>query len=183
MYRLDDRQREALIAALKAVAEGTLPAPTPRAGRRPDHDGASNCYACHLRDGRGGVEEARQEFFKTTQQEMGDEGRIPPSLDGVGAKLRADYMKRYFDVGVKDRPYMLTRMPRFGAANLEPLIAAFAALDPARARRWSRRSPSRPAASSRSAGSWPAARRWGASSATPSRESSRRGSRPSTWRS
>jgi hypothetical protein len=91
---------------------------------------AFNCYACHLRDGRGGVEEARQEFFKTTQMEMGDEGRIPPSLDGVGAKLQADYLKRIFDAGVKDRPYMLTRMPRFGVANVGAVIEAFASLDP-----------------------------------------------------
>ena len=39
-------------------------------------------------------------------------------------------MKRYFDVGVKDRPYMLTRMPRFGAENLGALGEAFASLDP-----------------------------------------------------
>ena len=129
MYRLGDRQRDALIAAIKAVAAGPLPPPTPRAVVVRTMT-ALNCYACHIRDGRGGVEEARQEFFKTTQHEMGDEGRIPPSLDGVGAKLQPAYMKKYFDSGVKDRPYMLTRMPAFGAANLAPLIAAFAALDP-----------------------------------------------------
>ncbi len=39
-------------------------------------------------------------------------------------------MKRYFDAGVQDRPYMLTRMPRFGSANLASVINAFAALDP-----------------------------------------------------
>jgi mono/diheme cytochrome c family protein len=129
MYDLGARQRDALIAAIRALREGTLPASTPRTVVARTMT-AFNCYACHVRDGRGGVEEARQASFKTTQPEMGDEGRIPPSLDGVGAKLQVDYLKRYFDVGVKDRPSMLTRMPRFGASNLGKLGEAFAALDP-----------------------------------------------------
>jgi mono/diheme cytochrome c family protein len=128
-YRLSDRQRAALVAALRALARGPLPEPTPRAvvARLMT---TFNCYACHVRDGRGGIEEPRQEFFATTQKEMGDEGRIPPSLDGAGAKLQAAYITKYLDAGVKDRPYMLTRMPRFGAANLPGLTRALAALDP-----------------------------------------------------
>jgi mono/diheme cytochrome c family protein len=128
-YALSDRQREALVAALGVLAKGPPSTPTPRAAVARTMT-TFNCYACHVRDGRGGVEAARQEFFATTQKEMGDEGRIPPSLDGAGAKLEPAYIKKYLDVGVKDRPYMLTRMPRFGAANLPGLTAALAALDP-----------------------------------------------------
>jgi phosphatidylserine/phosphatidylglycerophosphate/cardiolipin synthase-like enzyme len=40
---------------------------------------------------------------------MGDEGRIPPSLNGVGAKLTAGWLKKIFAEGSNDRPYMLTR--------------------------------------------------------------------------
>src|SRR5947209_10508516 len=62
---------------------------------------------------------------------MGDEGRVPPPLDGVGAKLDTDYFKHIVDKGAHDRPYMHTRMPGFGLANVGPVVAAFAALDTA----------------------------------------------------
>ena len=42
---------------------------------------------------------------------MGDEARIPPPLDSVGAKLNADYVKQVIDKGAHDRPYMYTQMP------------------------------------------------------------------------
>ena len=66
---------------------------------------------------------------QTTQPEMGDEGRMPPPLDGVGAKLKPDYLKQILDKGVDDRPYMHTRMPGFGTANVGHLVEAFAELD------------------------------------------------------
>ncbi|HEY5313715.1 MAG TPA: hypothetical protein VIK18_14400, partial [Pirellulales bacterium] len=88
-----------------------------------------NCYACHVRSKRGGVEAARNDFFVTTAREMGDEGRIPPTLDGVGAKLTASYFKRIMEQGAKDRPYMLARMPRFGSNNVGHLPPLFATVD------------------------------------------------------
>ena len=53
---------------------------------------------------------------------MGDEGRVPPPLDGVGAKLNPDYFKQILDKGAHDRPYMHTRMPGFGTANVGQLV-------------------------------------------------------------
>ncbi len=50
-----------------------------------------NCYACHSRDKVGGPEEKINPLFLTAQPEMGDEGRVPPPLDGVGNKLNPDY--------------------------------------------------------------------------------------------
>lgn len=91
---------------------------------------AFNCYACHARSGVGGVEEARNEAFAGTTPEMGDEGRLPPALDGAGAKLTAEWLRKILADGAKDRPYMLARMPSFGAANVGHLEAAFAAADP-----------------------------------------------------
>jgi hypothetical protein len=88
-----------------------------------------NCYACHKRGALGGVEADRNEFFRTTQMEMGDEGRLPPSLDGVGDKLTQEYLRHIFSAGGEDRPYMLTRMPRFGLPNLELLPTVFQAAD------------------------------------------------------
>src|SRR5262249_49813744 len=92
-----------------------------------------NCYACHVRDKVGGPTEEMNQLFLTSQPEMGDEGRVPPPLDGVGAKLNPDYFKQIVDKGVHDRPYMHTRMPGFGLANVGPIIEAFSALDKATA--------------------------------------------------
>ncbi|TWT34480.1 c-type cytochrome [Blastopirellula retiformator] len=88
-----------------------------------------NCYACHVRGELGGIEADRNAFFKTTQQEMGDEGRIPPHLNGVGGKLKAEWLAHILNDGAKDRPYMLTQMPKFGGKNVGQLKDAFEELD------------------------------------------------------
>jgi cbb3-type cytochrome oxidase cytochrome c subunit len=88
-----------------------------------------NCYACHERDNMGGVEEGLSSFFVTAQPEMGEEGRLPPTLNGVGGKLTLAYLKKIMAEGSRDRPYMYTHMPKFGEANTGPLIEAFTALD------------------------------------------------------
>jgi mono/diheme cytochrome c family protein len=90
---------------------------------------AFNCYACHARDGVGGPERDRNPLFLTTIQEMGDEGRVPPPLDGVGDKLNDDWLKHVLQEGAHDRPYMLTRMPKFGMQNVGHLVSAFIAFD------------------------------------------------------
>ena len=127
-YDLSARQRSALTVALKAVA--TLSARKPSNAETIARTlTAFNCYACHQRDGRGGVEPSRNDLFETTQKEMGDEGRLPPLLTGVGAKLNEAYLKQVLDSGAKDRPYMLTRMPRFGGADGAPVVAALTAVD------------------------------------------------------
>ncbi|WP_345688066.1 c-type cytochrome [Novipirellula caenicola] len=81
-----------------------------------------NCFACHRRDNIGGVTTARSHHFQTTNLNLGEQGRIPPTLTGVGAKLNEKWMR---DVLVNDRsirPYMKTRMPQYGAANVNRLI-------------------------------------------------------------
>lgn len=124
-YSLSAAQRAALSASIKN--------PPPRAqtpaALLPRTLMTFNCYACHVRDKVGGAGEVLDKFFLTTQPEMGEEGRVPPPLDGVGAKLTPDYMRHLLDNGVHDRPYMYTRMPGFGVANVGHLIEAFAALD------------------------------------------------------
>lgn len=90
---------------------------------------AFNCYACHARGSVGGPERDRNPLFKTTIQEMGDEGRIAPPLDGVGDKLTDDWLRHVLQNGAKDRPYMLTRMPKFGLPNVGELAAAFVNAD------------------------------------------------------
>lgn len=91
-----------------------------------------NCYACHDRGKIGGPEEALNKSFLTTQPEMGDEGRVPPPLDGAGSKLNPEYLRSILDRGGDDRPYMHAKMPGFGLANVAGLANAFIAVDTAK---------------------------------------------------
>ena len=88
-----------------------------------------NCYACHQRDKVGGVPREHDELFITTIPEMGDEGRIPPHLDGIGDKLQKSWLQHVMNNGTKDRPYMTTRMPKFGEKNVGRLIDLFSQAD------------------------------------------------------
>ncbi|MGB0762276.1 MAG: PA14 domain-containing protein, partial [Rubripirellula sp.] len=90
---------------------------------------ALNCYACHQRDGKGGPESDRNPLFVSTIPEMGDEGRLPPPLDGAGDKLREDWLTRVIGNGDKSRPYMKTYMPNFGEGNAKSLAGHLATLD------------------------------------------------------
>ncbi len=127
-YSLDDRQRAAIGSALGALARAPAPPDVPTTISRTMT--AFNCYACHQRGGIGGVEEARRASFQTTYQDLGDEGTIPPHLNGVGGKLTAEWLAHVLNDGAKDRPYMLTRMPKFGGGNVGGLAKAFETADP-----------------------------------------------------
>jgi cytochrome c2 len=121
-YHLSARQRTSLAAAVESAKRGIF-----RSATTPQQEIAGvmttfNCYACHERDKLGGVERERDALFQTTMKEMGDEGRLPPALDGVGAKLTPAWMERVFAQGTHDRPYMHTRMPKFGLANVGHVI-------------------------------------------------------------
>src|SRR5262249_31752399 len=111
-YLLSEQQKTAIAAA---IAEAKAPAKELPAGEYVERMMVRfNCVACHARGTLGGVMVARDSYFHSDMPEMGDEGRVPPSLTGVGAKLTANWLKTLFDQGGKDRPYMLTRMPKFG---------------------------------------------------------------------
>lgn len=88
-----------------------------------------NCIACHERGGRGGVGPDHAASF-TCDVDLGDEGRIPPSLTGVGAKLQTAAIARVLDGTERVRPYMNTRMPSFGSANVSHLAPLFTTADP-----------------------------------------------------
>jgi cytochrome c2 len=176
-YALNPAQRTALAEALKA------PAKTPTAKEAIQQTfTVFNCYACHQRDGVGGVEPGLNDVFMTTQQEMGDEGRLPPHLNGVGGKLTAAYLKKVLANGayrvvvagrtqglgllvVVDRPYMLTRMRSSATAMSATCKPTWKRLTPSPARRCPpSRSPRR--RSRARAASWSATRRSAASNAT-----------------
>ena len=90
-----------------------------------------NCYACHSRDGVGGpVATGHSDWFHVVgEADLGDEGRIPPALTGVGAKLKPAWMTQVLREGTKVRPYMATRMPVFGSPLLESLPSKFRTAD------------------------------------------------------
>jgi mono/diheme cytochrome c family protein len=88
-----------------------------------------NCIACHIRDKFGGVSEERNLLFQTNAKNLGDDGRIPPPLTLVGAKLQSVWMKKVLFDAESVRPYMFTRMPQFGEPNLRHLPELFARLD------------------------------------------------------
>lgn len=81
-----------------------------------------NCHACHDRNGFGGITPERNSHFQTTNLNLGDQGRIPPTLSGVGAKLKPKWMRDVMVNGRVIRPYMNTRMPQFGESNVGHLI-------------------------------------------------------------
>ena len=89
-----------------------------------------SCLNCHRRSGVGGVHPERRPYFRGDEgAELGDEGRYPPHLTGVGRKLNDRALERALLGEVRVRPYTLTRMPRFGASNVVSLVRELAALD------------------------------------------------------
>ncbi|MEZ6091330.1 MAG: family 16 glycoside hydrolase [Pirellulaceae bacterium] len=127
-YDLTSAQRMALAAAIDRRKAGPPKQKSP--AEQIHHTMATmNCYACHTRDAIGGPEGQRNPLFKTTMREMGDEGRVPPMLTGVGDKLNPEYLKQVLDRGADERPYMLTNMPGFGVSNLPGFVDALISLD------------------------------------------------------
>lgn len=123
-FDLEDAQVKAIIAALREEL-------------KPDTDQivavktltAFRCIACHVRDDFGGVPEVYTPFFAGSEQKLGDDGRIPPPLTLIGAKLQPAWLKKVLFDGESVRHYMATRMPQYGTLNLQHLPSVFARLD------------------------------------------------------
>ena len=90
-----------------------------------------NCYACHQRNEIGGVGRYRKAYFETLSQvDLGDEGRLPPSLTGVGAKLTARALAAVFHPKTPaHRPHMTIRMPSYNAATTATLVTTLPKAD------------------------------------------------------
>lgn len=125
-FHLSTSQRRNLVAALQSLGSRNELTPQERIEQSLI---TFNCYACHERNGIGGPEAARDSFFTSTEKEMGDEGRLPPILTGVGDKLQDKWLAKVLDSGTKSRPYMLTRMPAYGARNVGHLQVDFVQAD------------------------------------------------------
>ena len=87
-----------------------------------------NCTNCHQYHGVGGVPDAIDRYFVMNGDlDLGDEGRLPPSLGGVGARLNPLWLNTVLCEAGAARPHMATRMPQFGAANVGGLASLLAA--------------------------------------------------------
>jgi putative heme-binding domain-containing protein len=86
---------------------------------------AFRCLNCHQREELGGVSAERNPHFQTTNPNLGPQGRIPPTLTGVGAKLNPTWMRQVLVRGRSIRPYVKTRMPQYGAENVAHLVDLF----------------------------------------------------------
>jgi mono/diheme cytochrome c family protein len=77
-----------------------------------------NCLACHSRDGEGGLTPGLVEQLRKFENAENAEAVAPPTLTGVGHKLRTPWMKQVLTGGARARPWMALRMPQFGDANV-----------------------------------------------------------------
>ena len=121
-YALSPAQRTALLAYLPVRATPASPAQSAT-----DTLKALNCVACHERDGHGGPDAARKPYF-LGDHNLGDTGRFPPPLTGIGRKLQPEWLAQALAGKRRERPYLATRMPMYGAA-VAHLPALFAACD------------------------------------------------------
>jgi len=130
-------------AAVRSLLGNTQTLVPPTSAEKASHMMARfRCYACHSRQGIGGPHPERSDYFFATEDlDLGEEGRIPPHLDSVGAKLRFAWITEVLVQGATARPYLVTRMPQFGKAAMdevqESLVLADRVEDPPEPRAFS----------------------------------------------
>ncbi len=89
-----------------------------------------DCYACHERNQMGGIGRHRKPYFETAGHiDIGDEGRLPPALTGVGNRLTTSWITSVLTGKGSIRPFMTIRMPVYPADVTKPLAAMFASAD------------------------------------------------------
>lgn len=125
-FNLDAFQRKALSAALTGLTKRPELTSEQQAHRRMV---SLNCYACHKRGDIGGPADERLKYFVSSGSDLGDEGRVPPILTGVGRKMQHGAMEQVIQGKMPTRPYMVTRMPDFGETHAKHLAANFAKAD------------------------------------------------------
>lgn len=104
-YSLSESQTASLQLFLKSANGAPSPATT--------HLQTLNCMACHTRNDLGGPDAARSVYF-SGDSDLGDTGKMPPPLTGVGEKLLPDWLNEAVRSSKKVRPYLNVQMPDFG---------------------------------------------------------------------
>jgi mono/diheme cytochrome c family protein len=115
-YALSTQQRADVVVALRALTE-----PSTAEDDVSRLLASRNCTACHVRGNLGQITAERSALFTSDDASLGDESRVPPALDGVGAKLQRAWLVDAIAHGQTARPYLHTRMPGFGTAFAEQL--------------------------------------------------------------
>ncbi len=121
-YTLSEEQRSIMTTNLR-----DLPTFTPET-RLAAHMRHLDCVVCHHRDQQGGPNNTTRHLF-TGDDTLGNEGRYPPHLNGVGRKLTTDWLGKVFAGKGAVRPYLNVRMPVFGNDQTAPLLALFTEVD------------------------------------------------------
>ena len=123
-YQLSQAQRRQILAALKARRQFAQPLPAQEQVRKTM--AVFHCYACHRRGGVGGpdAEFAAKYFHSIGGIDLGEEAKVPPSLDFVGAKLKPAAIQSILNSQALHvrRVHMKTRMPNFGLENLSAFV-------------------------------------------------------------
>ncbi len=88
-----------------------------------------NCIGCHDRTGLGGVAPERNAYFTGTRPGLGNQGRLPPPLSHVGAKLKPEWTAEVLLHGKRQREYLDASMPQYGEANVGHLVELFGKVD------------------------------------------------------
>ncbi|MBK7405268.1 MAG: c-type cytochrome [Phycisphaerales bacterium] len=128
-YAISAEDAEALRAAIKIIStwDSTFPAPLDHAALAIE---SLNCIACHEWHEQGGVSPAIRDKFETQNDvDLGDEGRLPPRLAGVGWKLTSQWLIQVLGDGARARPYMNARMPVFASPHAPALVDELAQTD------------------------------------------------------
>lgn len=68
-------------------------------------------------------------MFTGTQPALGDQGRLPPPLSHVGAKLTPAWIAEVLLHGRRQRDYLDAAMPQFGEAQVGHLVELFGKVD------------------------------------------------------
>ncbi len=116
-----------------AIEEGLLqakqsPATIWKPGTK-DYMYLMQCHACHARGNLSGPDQVHQTYFTSSGRDLEDEGRLPPSLDGVGRKLTPQALEATLRGALPVRPYMHTRMPDWGPSHARVISKALGRLD------------------------------------------------------
>lgn len=126
-WDLDSMQTAAIKAAIASVKN---PATTETPDELSFRMLQQNCYACHERSRLGGIGRYRKPYLETVGHvDIGDEGRLPPALTGVGNRLTASWINNVLNGKGNVRPFMTIRMPVFPADVTKPLPSMFAISD------------------------------------------------------
>ena len=124
-WTLDSTQAAAIMSALASLNTSEQ-----NADNLSFHLLQQDCYACHERNQLGGIGRHRKSYFETVGHiDIGDEGRLPPALTGVGNRLTTFWMNHVLTGKGSIRPFMTIRMPVYPADVIKPLAAMFASAD------------------------------------------------------